>query len=134
MVNELEYSTESLVKLALEQPGLFLETFAKLLGPEVNNDEFESDDYHAYLEQLESDQPFAGIFVKLVHSEGDCEGGGEHSEHVWSVGFDQVTPFAYIQVFGLYSSYSGTDWDDLAYASLVYPRQIMVTQYFMEKQ
>jgi hypothetical protein len=135
MVNKLEYSTETLVQLALDNPGLFLETFAKLLDPTVfDTDHCGADDYQAYLEQLETDQPFAGIYIKLVHSEGDCEGGGDHSEHIWSVGFDGVSPFAYIQVIGFYSSYSGTEWNDLSNAVLVYPRQVMVTQYFKGKE
>jgi hypothetical protein len=135
MVNKLEYSTETLVQLALDDPGLFLETFVKLLDPIVYaTDHYGSDDYHGYLEQLETDQSFAGIYVKLVHSEGDREGGGDHSEHIWSVGFNGVPPFAFIKITGFYSSHNGTEWDDLSSAVLVYPRQVMVTQYFKDKE
>jgi hypothetical protein len=135
MVNDPEYSTETLVKLALEVPGFFLETFAKLLDPTVfDNEDYGSSDYCNYLEALEDEKPFCGISVKQVHSEGDCEGGGDHSEHIWSVGFEGVPPFAHIQVTGFYSSYNGTEWNDLSEAILVYPRQVMVTQYFKKKQ
>ena len=43
----------------------------------------------------------------IVHEEGDCEGGGDHSEVVRHFTDHNV----YIQVTGYYSSYNGTDWD-----------------------
>src|ERR1035437_10599719 len=43
----------------------------------------------------------------IVHTEGDCEGGGEYSEKVFRFTEDNL----YVKFTGFYTSYEGTDWD-----------------------
>lgn len=66
------------------------------------------------------------VQYKLVHSNGGGEGEGEHVERVleFKVG-KQVT---FLRTTGFYSSYNGTDWSEEW--SVVYPRQVVITQYF----
>lgn len=45
---------------------------------------------------------------KLVHEEGNCEGGGEYSELVRYFEDHDV----YIKLTGTYYSYDGTDWNN----------------------
>lgn len=61
--------------------------------------------------------------VETVHSEGDCEGGGEHSEKVLYFAEHEI----YIRITGFYSSYDGTDWYDEM--SQVYPKKKTITVY-----
>jgi hypothetical protein len=59
---------------------------------------------------------------KLVHKEGDCEGGGDHSEKVFY--FEKFD--CYVMVTGYYSSYNGTDWDEW---QKVKPKEKTITVY-----
>ena len=65
---------------------------------------------------------------EIVHEEGDCEGGGDHSEVVVHFKDHDI----YLRATGFYSSYDGTDWDsDL---TQVFPREKMITVYESETQ
>lgn len=46
--------------------------------------------------------------IEVIHEEGDCEGGGDHSEKVFHFKDHNV----FIRVTGFYSSYNGTDWEN----------------------
>ena len=66
-----------------------------------------------------------GIY-ELVYSEGGGEGEGEHVDRVYKVTIG--TEFLYLRRTGHYDSYNGIDWNnDWA---VVYPREVVVTQYF----
>lgn len=79
------------------------------------------------LEDLKAKHVVEGIHIECVHSEGDCEGGGEHSENVFGV-FEGDQALSYIRVTGYYASYNGTDWNDDW--TFVEPRTVEVVQYF----
>lgn len=61
--------------------------------------------------------------TEIVHEQGDCEGGGDHSEKVIHFKDHDV----YIRVTGFYSSYDGTDWDNDW--SEVKPKEKTITVY-----
>jgi hypothetical protein len=59
--------------------------------------------------------------LKLVHSVGGGEGGGEYVERV----FEHAGIF--VKLTGYYASYSGTDWDEDVVQ--VFPKQKTITVY-----
>lgn len=61
--------------------------------------------------------------AKIVHEEGDCEGGGDYSCVVRYFEEHDV----YIQVTGFYSSYEGTEWD--GEFEQVFPKEKTITVY-----
>jgi hypothetical protein len=65
--------------------------------------------------------------ITLEHEVGDSEGGGEHSEKVFSLKVDDNT-IRYAQITGYYASYDGTTWDDDW--TEVYPKKVTVTKFF----
>jgi hypothetical protein len=83
------------------------------------------------------------IAIDIVHREGGSEGEGEHVERVLRVVTNPVVneisrwqseivngdTVCHIIVQGSYNSYEGTDWY-IDSAKLVFPRQVLVTQYF----
>jgi len=69
-----------------------------------------------------------GITLAVVDEEGGYEGGGEHVERVISIGHSAHKPIAYVRIVGYYASYAGTEWCDEV--TRVYPREVVVTQYF----
>lgn len=71
-----------------------------------------------------------GCTLKKVHSEGGCEGGGDHAEIVFGIMYNGAC-VQHFRVTGYYSSYDGTDWDDVI--EVVFPREVLVTQYFTTK-
>lgn len=79
------------------------------------------------LAELNAAYVVEGVGIKCVHSEGDCEGGGEHSEKVFAV-LEGDQSLSYIRVTGYYASYNGTDWNDDW--TFVEPRTVEVVQYF----
>lgn len=68
-----------------------------------------------------------GFTLNLVHSVGGREGEGETVERVIEVK-DGDAVLCYFQFTGFYASNEGTEWGDDAYQ--VYPREVLVTQYF----
>jgi len=68
-----------------------------------------------------------GFSIKSVHEEGDTEGGGEHSEIVYAIIDSKDDDLTYFKYTGFYSSYNGTNWHDKY--EIVYPRQVMITEY-----
>lgn len=63
----------------------------------------------------------------IVHSEGGSEGEGEYVERVihFCVGGE---PEIFLRTTGFYESYNGTEWS--GEWQVVYPREVLVTQYF----
>jgi len=61
--------------------------------------------------------------TKIVHQEGDREGGGDHSEVV--VHFEEHD--IYLKATGYYSSYNGTEWNDEM--TEVRPQEKVITVY-----
>lgn len=59
---------------------------------------------------------------KIVHEQGDSEGGGSHSEKV--IYFEKFD--CYVSVTGYYTSYDGTDWDSW---KQVFPKEKTITVY-----
>jgi hypothetical protein len=61
--------------------------------------------------------------IEIIHSVGDCEGGGDHAEKVFF--FKEHN--CYIRITGFYSSYHGTDWEyDW---TEVFPKEKTITVY-----
>ena len=75
-----------------------------------------------------SPEAINGFELKEVYSEGGYEGGGEHAEVVVGI-FHGNEALAYIRFTGFYNSYEGTEWDTSS-VERVYPREVVVTQYF----
>ena len=75
-----------------------------------------------------SNDSVLGFDVRCVHSVGGFEGGGDHAERVFVVTKDGVDTEHFFKITGYYNSYEGTTWGEMA--ERVYPRQVMVTQYF----
>lgn len=73
-----------------------------------------------------------GLGLKLVHSEGGFEGGGDYVERVFAI-TDGDQDVAYVRLIGYYSSYNGTSWGDDD-PEVVYPKEVTVTQYFKKEQ
>jgi len=71
-----------------------------------------------------------GFNIKQVYEEGDTEGGGEYSEVVYAITY-QEERLAYFQYTGYYSSYNGTEWND-GY-NIVFPYQVTLTKYKTSK-
>lgn len=79
-----------------------------------------------------------GIALKTVESEGGGEGGGDSVTRVYEVlknvtpgkkrGFEGGETICFLRSCGYYSSEEGTEWDNDF--DRVYPRQVVVTQYF----
>ena len=63
---------------------------------------------------------------KVVHRIGGGEGEGEYVERV--VDFTNNGDNIFVRILGHYESYNGIEWDDSA--EVVYPRQVMVNEYF----
>lgn len=65
--------------------------------------------------------------IEALHDEGDCEGGGEHSEMVRKItypdGYSEI-----VRVEGYYASYVGTDWN-WSQMHLCKPVEKMITVY-----
>jgi hypothetical protein len=71
-----------------------------------------------------------GFALKKVDFEGGYEGGGDHCEVTYAV-VEKFAPdvlLAHCQFTGWYSSNEGSNWEDAP--KVVYPRQVVVTQYF----
>lgn len=69
--------------------------------------------------------------LKLVHSVGGGEGEGELVERVIKVSTHRDV-LGYVQINGYYMSYDGTTWDDPSEFEIVYPKEVVVVQYFKE--
>lgn len=68
-----------------------------------------------------------GFELRVVHSEGGSEGQGEYVERVAAL-IKDGEKLLHFKVTGCYYSYDGTTWDDDF--EIVYPREVVVTQYF----
>lgn len=66
------------------------------------------------------------VLYKLAYGEGGGEGEGDYVERVLEFRIDQQVTF--VRATGCYDSYNGTEWN--ADWTVVYPREVVVTQYF----
>ena len=127
-------SPSSLELLALTSPGEFVERFLEGVDRERNASGSKSSG--ATLENLTGSwrrtEPHVveGLSVVCKVREGGGEGEGESVHRVYAVVKDGVE-IAHFSTNGYYSSDYGTDWDN-EYTT-VYPRQVVVTQYFTER-
>ena len=112
---------ENLNELALICAQKFVEAFLEAISADFTfNNGYE-------LEDLHEKNNFDGIYLKCVDTKGGHEGGVEHVERTYEVcGLDLGSYF--FQQCGYYESYNGIEWDDTI--SRVWPRQVIVTQYF----
>lgn len=120
--------------LALTSPGEFVERF--LDGVERQSNASGSKSSGATLENLTASwrrkEPHVvdGLGVICKVAEGGGEGEGESVYRVYAVVKDGAE-IAYFATNGYYASEYGTDWDDTY--TTVYPREVVVTQYFTER-
>lgn len=135
MATSLDHSTEQLAALANTNIKEFLEDFAA--ANEIHNwwngDEFEEEVMPSSWKPLE--HPGAdlnGLRIDLVYSEGGGEGEGDHVERVFAIKNVDGSIISHFRLTGFYSSNYGTEWDEPSEVERVYPRQVMVTQYFNE--
>jgi len=122
----------SLELLATANPRAFLEAFLDGVELERNANDRKSigatlDSYSFKRGQHNKD----GFSIACKVREGGGEGEGESVYRVYAVVKDGVE-IAYFATNGYYASDYGTDWDDEF--TLVYPRQVVVTQYFTTKE
>ena len=71
-------------------------------------------------------EAYGTIKFECVVSEGGGEGSGEYVERVEK--FTVQGEELYVKETGSYYSYHGTDWD--GDYTRVYPREVMITEYF----
>ena len=70
-----------------------------------------------------------GCTIECVDSEGGYEGGGEHVERTFAIlAAGLKDRLAHFQITGYYESNNGTEFDDEI--TIVFPRKVIVTQYF----
>lgn len=125
-------SEQRLAELAVNSPKEFLDQLLSAEGLDKDADGRRS--LAATLENhLYYDKPYingAFTFNRMVR-DGGGEGEGESVYRVYSVARNGEV-ITYFSVCGYYSSDYGTTWDDDF--TTVYPRQVVVTQYFTEKE
>lgn len=99
----------------------------------VFSDEDEDVEFYEKLEEIRySKQTYSNIVqgkelhISTVYEEGDSEGGGSHSELVFSLNVDDVTRYA--RITGYYQSYNGTEWDEDFIE--VWPKEVKSIRYF----
>lgn len=123
-------STEELVNLALNSPKEFINILLE--------DTKDVDHYFRYSPRI-----INNIIVDCVEYEGGSEGEGENVHRVLRVTKNPVIKdinryhkevvggevICYISISGSYNSYDGTEWY-MDSPTRVYPRQVVVTQYF----
>lgn len=136
----MDASTEpSLELLAITSPNEFVPAFLKALG--ISQDMYSRNGSSARSTGATLDGLFGwrrdkvpmaeGLVLKCVESEGGGEGEGESVSRVYAVVKNGIE-IAHFTTNGYYSSDYGTDWDDIY--TTVYPRQVVVTQYFTSKE
>lgn len=132
----MDASTEQSVELlAITDIKNFLAKFFE--GEELEHDANGSRSFGATLEDLtykyssRKDYSVDGISIKRVVSDGGGEGEGEHVYRVYAIVKDNAD-IGYFSTAGYYASEYGTSWDDEFH--IVYPRQVIVTQYFTTKE
>lgn len=129
MADEIESgadrTAEELKQLAITDPLKWVEAFKEENGFSDTS-----------VEEFESGKSLAGLDMFLVSEEGGSEGGGEHAERTFAIAPDGSTvkagrvegALAYVEFYGYYSSYEGTDWDGGG-SQVVEPVDVMVVQY-----
>lgn len=118
---------DEMIELADRDP----ETFFKLFYAELD---MKIDDFVGmYAYGGKNAREINGFTLKLVDSVGDAEGEGEHAEKTFALveTINGEIEYAHCQITGYYDSYMGTEWDGVPYP--VFPKQIMVTQYFTQR-
>ena len=111
-------SSAGLEELATTNPGAFLSEL------------FVGHDLHDFMDWGRMTKELKGFSVQIVESVGGDEGEGEHVRRVLKISKDGFETF--IATHGYYESYNGITWDDTY--TTVYPRQVVVTQYFTTKE
>lgn len=138
-----------LLKLVTANPLKFLHAFAAGAFNETQGikedqplNDFLSDKHGNHVNYIENylmNKQFMGLHLEQEHAVGGGEGGGEDVERVWSVRLDGKTQdrshcvsggniVANLRVTGFYQSYDGVHFND--FAEIVFPAEVMVTQYF----
>lgn len=99
-----------------------------------DGENFDDEEDALSISELENIGDSLGFDIECVDSTGGYEGEGDYVERIIKItGPVMGEPKdIYVRVTGSYSSYEGTEWDsDVEY---VYPREVMVTQYFNDKE
>ncbi len=120
---------ETLALISTDPASYFEQFFAAL---EIPNDEIDDTFDRQYGAKPKPD--VNGFTLKEVNAVGGGEGEGEHVERTYAL-IEASAPeieLAHCEIVGYYMSHDGTTWDEPPY--VVYPRQVMVTQYFKEKE
>lgn len=73
--------------------------------------------------------PFLGHYLLIVDETGGGEGGGEYVERIIGIHTGDKVCTSFIRVTGCYYSHDGTYWDEDV-ITRVYPREVVVTQFF----
>lgn len=121
-LNLSEQSVDVLRQLAINEPVNFFKNFLEEIGESLNTFDYDGG----------PNETINGFELASVYSEGGTEGGGEHAEVVVGI-FEGENDLAYIRLTGYYCSYEGTEWHESSIEQ-VYPREVVVTQYFNTKE
>ena len=125
-----QLSRDETLALISTNPASYFEQFFATL--ELSNDEIEDAFDPDYGTKPKPE--VNGFTLRQVNAEGGGEGEGEHVERTYALVevTDPSVEIAHCEIVGYYMSHDGTTWDEAPY--VVYPRQVMVTQYFKEKE
>lgn len=84
------------------------------------------DNYHSSRKKHEN--AICGFFLTQVDATGGNEGGGDYVERVFEIADVDGISYGFVRQTGFYTSEYGTEWD--YEITRVYPKQVVVTQYF----